>query len=294
MRSNNDLRTTIPMLLILLPTILMSPVVNGFVPPSASSPLLSTFATPFPKTAKIHVSTSIGETAGSESDTEVDKSTTYFGKVKKATRNPLKQAYRIYTGYAEKLWRETGPSERSKIANDKVAQTVREMQHVLTSEHETISSSSNSSGDEKRIEASENLLKACQQMLSTLEGNGESEAKMTEASTAVASIDTNGAKSKAPPAKKEKKQRSILFGAIMGAVVAAWVFSGNYIFTGLFCLMTILGQLEYYRMIMNTGVFPARRISVLGATSMFLTVCLVTSRCNSAKYSCSSFQLLCL
>ena len=79
-------------------------------------------------------------------------------------------------------------------------------------------------------------------------------------------------KPKSPPAKKEKKHRSILFGAIMGAVVACWVFSGNYIFTGLFCLMTILGQLEYYRMIMNTGVFPARRISILGATSMFITV----------------------
>jgi hypothetical protein len=69
-----------------------------------------------------------------------------------------------------------------------------------------------------------------------------------------------------------KKQRSVLFGAAMGAVVACWVFSGNYIFTGLFCLMTILGQLEYYRMVMNTGVFPARRISVIGATSMFVTV----------------------
>eukprot|EP00536_Pseudo-nitzschia_multiseries_P008469 jgi/Psemu1/198140/e_gw1.215.24.1 len=57
----------------------------------------------------------------------------------------------------------------------------------------------------------------------------------------------------------------------MGAAVAAWVFSGDYIFTGLFCLITILGQLEYYRMVMQTGVFAARRISVIGATSMFLT-----------------------
>lgn len=45
------------------------------------------------------------------------------------------------------------------------------------------------------------------------------------------------------PAKK-KKSRSIMFGAAMGAVVACWVFSGNYIFTGLFTLMTILGQVS--------------------------------------------------
>lgn len=57
----------------------------------------------------------------------------------------------------------------------------------------------------------------------------------------------------------------------MGLVAAGWVFSGDYIFTGLFTLMTILGQLEYYRMIINTGVYPARRISIVGACSMFLT-----------------------
>ena len=71
--------------------------------------------------------------------------------------------------------------------------------------------------------------------------------------------------------KKKRGRRSILFGALMGVVVACWVFSGNYIFTGLFTLMTILGQLEYYRMVINTGVYPARRISIVGASSMFLT-----------------------
>jgi hypothetical protein len=40
--------------------------------------------------------------------------------------------------------------------------------------------------------------------------------------------------------------------------------------------MTILGQLEYYRMVMNTGVYAARRISVVGASSMFLTVSYLT------------------
>lgn len=50
--------------------------------------------------------------------------------------------------------------------------------------------------------------------------------------------------------KRKKPRRSILFGAAMGAVVACWVFSGNFIFTALFTLMTVLGQLEFYRMAM--------------------------------------------
>jgi len=269
-----DFVSMIPILLVLLLTILViSPDVNGFVPPAASSSRASAFATPVSSSAKFPVSfaSSIDEAAGSESDAESSTSTSAVAKVKKATRNPLKKVYRIYTGYAKQLWRETDCSERSRIANDKVAQTVRDMQHVLTSEHETISSSSSgTSGDKKCGEASKQLLKACENMLSTLEENEKNKMKKTKASTAIASIN-----SKSPPAKKEKKQRSILFGAVMGAAVAAWVFSGNYIFTGLFCLITILGQLEYYRMIMNTGVFPARRISVIGATSMFVTALFV-------------------
>ena len=70
---------------------------------------------------------------------------------------------------------------------------------------------------------------------------------------------------------KKKKGRSVLFGATMGLAVACWVYSGNYIFTTLFTLMTALGQLEYYRMVMNAGIYPARRISVLGACAMFVT-----------------------
>ena len=91
-----------------------------------------------------------------------------------------------------------------------------------------------------------------------------------EASKQVAKVDTSKAALK-KKADGGKPRRSILFGAAMGALVACWVFSGNYVFTGLFTLMTILGQLEYYRMVMNTGVYPARRISVVGACSMFVT-----------------------
>lgn len=243
-----DFRIAVPMVLaLLLLTVFTLPTANGFVPSAVFSPRVSALVTPISNSRNSYIlsSTEINSAAVEE---------------KAETRNPLKQAYRIYTGYAERLWKETDPKERSKIANDRVAQTVRDMHHVLTSEHETISSSSKSDDDQKRLEASAELLKACEKMIASLDENPE---KSTEVAIAE--------KPKSPPAKKEKKQRSILFGAIMGAVVACWVFSGNIIFTGLFCLMTILGQLEYYRMIMNTGVFPARRISILGATSMFIT-----------------------
>jgi phosphatidate cytidylyltransferase len=70
--------------------------------------------------------------------------------------------------------------------------------------------------------------------------------------------------------KEKKKGRSVLFGATMGLVVAGWVYSGNIAFTALFTLMTALGQLEYYRMVMNANIYPARRISVLGACATFV------------------------
>ena len=57
----------------------------------------------------------------------------------------------------------------------------------------------------------------------------------------------------------------------MGLVVAGWVYSGTFVFTAVFTLMTALGQLEYYRMVMNAGIYPARRISVMGACATFVT-----------------------
>ncbi len=92
------------------------------------------------------------------------------------------------------------------------------------------------------------------------------------------------------PEKKKKKSRSVSFGALMGAVVAGWVFSGNQIFASLFCFATILAQLEYYRMLMKVGIYPARKISVVGATAMFITVsnflwyCLQIAKVNLMEF----------
>lgn len=83
---------------------------------------------------------------------------------------------------------------------------------------------------------------------------------------------------KVAPKKKKKGSRSVLFGAAMGAAATGWVFSGNFIFTSVFTLATILAQLEYYRMAMRVGIYPARKISVVGACSMYVTVSPLSSR----------------
>ena len=96
--------------------------------------------------------------------------------------------------------------------------------------------------------------------------------ELTTALTEVAETATDSSSTAVAPTKKEKKKgRSVLFGATMGLVVAGWVYSGNISFTALFTLMTALGQLEYYRMVMNAGIYPARRISVVGACATFIT-----------------------
>jgi len=96
--------------------------------------------------------------------------------------------------------------------------------------------------------------------------------ELTTALTEVAETATDSSSAAVAPTKKEKKKgRSVLFGATMGLVVAGWVYSGNISFTALFTLMTALGQLEYYRMVMNAGIYPARRISVVGACATFIT-----------------------
>jgi len=185
-------------------------------------------------------------------------------------------AIRIYSEYASRLWKETSPIARRKIAKDRVTSTIKQVQHVFRGE-EYCDYSNVSSKDRQ------NLLDACDSILASSEkakalgggGGGEEdlsnkEETMTTAVAAKSSSSSLPAVDGTPAAKK--KGRSVLFGATMGAAAAGWVFSGNYVFTGVFTLMTILGQLEYYRMVMNTGVYPARRISIIGASSMFLTV----------------------
>ena len=107
-------------------------------------------------------------------------------------------------------------------------------------------------------------------VVDTSSTSATNEMELTKELVNVATESSSAAVEEAPK-KKKKGGRSVLLGASMGLVVAGWVYSGNYIFTGLFTLMTALGQLEYYRMVMNAGIYPARRISVIGACATFIT-----------------------
>lgn len=98
-----------------------------------------------------------------------------------------------------------------------------------------------------------------------------SNAIITESNTSITTTTTTTATTTMTKSNNKGGSRSVLLGATMGLVVAGWVYSGNYIFTAIFTLMTALGQLEYYRMVMTAGIYPARRISVAGACAMFLT-----------------------
>jgi hypothetical protein len=190
-----------------------------------------------------------------------------------------KTAYRIYKNYAKRLWSETSVDARTRLANEKVKGAIRNTQHILRSNEYADFTEASSQARERLLESCDALLdsmppaagKGGSSAMTAAPVNGEQQQTQKAATTDNAAVELQEGPSKG--ATKKKPRRSILFGVFMGAAVACWVFSGNYLFTGIFCLMTILGQLEYYRMVMNTGVYPARRISIIGACAMFLTVC---------------------
>lgn len=202
----------------------------------------------------------------------------------------------VYTEYASRLWNETNPEARQRMASSEkvVTRLIGQLQQqLLVLQHEQGDESSSSitpsSSDVAAHQARQRVIDSCDQYLAITTTTApeqqqqqqqkdnnkpalkQKQKKEQKISTAVVAPRQQNGAAVSPPLKKKKKRRSIWFGVVMGFVVACWVFSGNYIFTGLFTLMTILGQLEYYRMVINTGVVPARRISVVGACSMFLT-----------------------
>eukprot|EP00591_Stephanopyxis_turris_P013179 CAMPEP_0195532580 /NCGR_PEP_ID=MMETSP0794_2-20130614/38545_1 /TAXON_ID=515487 /ORGANISM="Stephanopyxis turris, Strain CCMP 815" /LENGTH=508 /DNA_ID=CAMNT_0040664853 /DNA_START=228 /DNA_END=1754 /DNA_ORIENTATION=- len=208
-------------------------------------------------------------------------------------------ALKTYVDYASRLWKETDPDARRKIAEARAVTAVQRVEHLMNGEEyfDLVQDHNNPNATIAR----EKMLEACHMMLNTIQAGSKgttddtatlpsistgtstsSSAHVVEEASSAPSeeslstaIATNESDDKKKALKHRKKpRRSILFGAVMGAIVAGWVFSGNYVFTGLFTLMTILGQLEYYRMVMNAGIYPARKISVVGAASMFITALL--------------------
>jgi hypothetical protein len=200
-------------------------------------------------------------------------------------RQMPKMIMNVYINYITKLWRQTDPKERKKVASQQALSAIKRVKHIMEGEEYVDLSHVNDYDTlddiDQRIQSRDDLLMACSAMLECMEKGDIQDPAITEA---IAKND------KATPAKKKKKSRSVLFGAAMGAMVACWVFSGNFVFTTLFTLMTALGQLEYYRMVMKTGIYPARRISVLGACSMFITVSQIqwVTLCNFVSSSIPS------
>ncbi len=230
-------------------------------------------------------------------DTEIGMSTGNHNGTKHGSKvDHLPKLVQIYVNYTRKLWRQTNRTEREKIASEQAMSAIQRVKCIMegTCGTEYVDIGHAHEGDtteetNNRTMARDQLLEACNNMIECMENEQEAKIRM-EADTAAAkkamsdAMDMEEANSKAMQAvdnnenaigeagKKKKKGRSVFFGAAMGAIVAGWVFSGNLIFTTCFTFMTILGQLEYYRMVMRTGVYPARKISVVGACAMFVTV----------------------
>ncbi|CBJ25849.1 Phosphatidate cytidylyltransferase [Ectocarpus siliculosus] len=93
-------------------------------------------------------------------------------------------------------------------------------------------------------------------------------AKINPAQSATAS--GGSASSPAPPkgilSTLTKRVRT---GVLMAAVATVWIFSGNWVFSVGFALQALLAQLEYYRMAMQKGVKPARRISAVATVLLY-------------------------
>lgn len=229
-------------------------------------------------------------------------------KQNESESKPHRNAMDIYVDYVTRLWNETNTDSRQRMANQKAYHAVKHVQHLLQEGEEYVDIMNHHDGDtlddiENKAIAKHELLQACNNMLDVLgpiekHANiiaGEDETRNGDTTNlivkdqlngSVLTQTSNGAKhtnsdtkaitpSKDGKAPKKKQSRSVLFGASMGAIVACWVFSGNFLFTSLFTAMTILGQLEYYRMVMRVGIYPARKISVVGACAMFVTVSLL-------------------
>lgn len=232
-------------------------------------------------------------------------------------REMPKVAIDTYMDYVTRLWRETNTEARRKVSSERAIAAVKNVEHLLTEgdEYEYSELQFHNITDPEGIQARNQLLQGCKLMLSYMDKKiknrnirqaaaaagrdasiTEEEEVMSEKNATVDIIEIinessdDASELKLTPTKK-KKTRNVLFGAAMGGVVACWVYSGNYIFTGLFAAMTVLGQLEYYRMVMNAGIYPARKITVIGSSAMFLAVSIVIF---VSVYFCHFFSQLTL
>lgn len=78
------------------------------------------------------------------------------------------------------------------------------------------------------------------------------------------------------PSRWKALRKRLITGFSMGGLATFWIFSGNLGFASGFLLQTVLAQLEYYRMVMRKGIYPARRISLVSSFILYILPCYST------------------
>ena len=132
-----------------------------------------------------------------------------------------KKLVNIYVDYATRLWRDTDPEARKKIASKKATSAVKRVEHLMQGE-EYVDLVSPKEGDtiediEERNIARVQLLEACQLMLKSMEKHDKTDTEIPPSMSEVANEEILAGKGKTKgEAQKKKKGRSVLFGAMMG------------------------------------------------------------------------------
>jgi CDP-diglyceride synthetase len=128
---------------------------------------------------------------------------------------------------------------------------------------------------------------------SSTRGNALKDAFPTAASTTVTGTENGGAVLVAAPQPQQQQRpkptgkisnvmQRIHTGFTMGGLATFWIFMGNSGFAVGFFLQSILAQLEYYRMAMQKGHLPARRMSLVATTVLFSFACWLPAYHNYA------------
>lgn len=154
--------------------------------------------------------------ASKEEEEESSKRTRLYQSLKRLQKDFLpSKAVNLYTSYAGRLWNETNPEARQLVAGNQTIRLVRQLQQVLRSNNE------NDRDILISVERRKEVMDACDHLLqdaAVVEVNETSVASLKESVSKVMVMQDNDSNGEATAKKKKKPRRSIMFGAIMGAV----------------------------------------------------------------------------
>ena len=249
-------------------------------------------------------------TAGEEGETDAitprsvptrDSRPTLFPKTLEGTsHNPLLFLVQKYSSYLLRLLKETDPSSR-EVTAETISRSMDSLEKSLEGE----------TGGGEEGEENERAVRGLRRGIMVARGRmGEKREKKRGRKEGVTSVSSSppppssSPPSPSPPSSsltsppppsptpKKKPGRSILFGVSMGAVVIAYCFSGNYVFTSLFFLTALLAQLEYFRSVVRASHSPARLVSCLSCFFSFTTALLTPSLHQFVVPSASTLSMV--